>query len=227
MSLDEYIPTIGFNITKFNEYVKTLVAQLAARGERTDDLLINLFKRYLAAPDKEFATYIKEKQSKYYEGEQINWNDLMQLAKEKYEVLVEGKTWNAPSLEEEKIIALESRFNKFQKGSKKGKWKDEGKKRKIHDGKKKEKPYSLTKPPKESEKDKTIAWNGMTWHWCGKATGGKCERWRCHKGKDCKGKGFKPGTDTRKVKEEDSNKRLKLSKALEAIIEESNNDEWE
>jgi hypothetical protein len=30
--------------------------------------------------------------------------------------------------------------------------------------------------------------NGFDWYWCGKATGGKCEKWRAHKPKDCMGK---------------------------------------
>ena len=55
-ALDSYLPTVGYNITKFNMYVKNLVDQLQARGEYTNDLLINLFKGYLAATDKSFTT---------------------------------------------------------------------------------------------------------------------------------------------------------------------------
>ena len=49
-------------------YVKNLVGQLRARGEYTNDLLINLFKGYLAATDKSFTTYIDKKLETYEEG---------------------------------------------------------------------------------------------------------------------------------------------------------------
>ena len=43
-SLETYIQTIGCDITKLNQYVKELNMGLMARGETTNDLLINLFK---------------------------------------------------------------------------------------------------------------------------------------------------------------------------------------
>jgi hypothetical protein len=30
-------------------------------------------------------------------------------------------------------------------------------------------------------------YNGCTWYWCGKLTGGKCEKWHAHNPKECKG----------------------------------------
>ena len=59
-NLDEYIVKIESNITKFNGYVKLLVNNLAARGQRTEDLLTHLFKGYQAASDKVFVRYINE-----------------------------------------------------------------------------------------------------------------------------------------------------------------------
>ena len=56
--LDEYISSVGQDITKFNAYVKLMVEGLNARGESSSDLLINLFKGYLACSDKEFVSYI-------------------------------------------------------------------------------------------------------------------------------------------------------------------------
>ena len=53
-NLDDYIIKIDSDITKFNSYAKLLVNSLEARGERTKDLLTQLFKGYLAASDRVF-----------------------------------------------------------------------------------------------------------------------------------------------------------------------------
>ena len=61
-SLDVHIPTIGYDITKFNGYVKMLIDSLHARGEVTHDLLPNLFKGYKAVSDKKFLNYVSHKE---------------------------------------------------------------------------------------------------------------------------------------------------------------------
>eukprot|EP00978_Attheya_sp_CCMP212_P004226 scaffold9244_cov59-Attheya_sp.AAC.1 len=66
--LNIYLPTIGSDITKFNQYVKLLLVALHSRGKKTEDLLTNLFKGYLAASDKVFVKYILRKQEEYEEG---------------------------------------------------------------------------------------------------------------------------------------------------------------
>ena len=50
-------------------YVKNLVDQLQARGQYTNDLLVNLFKGYLSATDRSFPTYIEKKLEAYDEGQ--------------------------------------------------------------------------------------------------------------------------------------------------------------
>ena len=42
------------------------------------------------------------------------------------------------------------------------------------------------KAPKSNDK-KEVEFKGHTWYWCGKETGGKCEKWRAHKPSECKG----------------------------------------
>lgn len=69
--------------------MKGLVHSLAARGERTEDLLSNLFKGYLAVSDESFIRYISTKLEKYEEGEDTNADKLMQLADNKYRLLKE------------------------------------------------------------------------------------------------------------------------------------------
>ena len=53
-NLDTYMSTVNSYIEDFNKYVKVNVYGLKARGECTDDLIINLFKVYQVASDGEF-----------------------------------------------------------------------------------------------------------------------------------------------------------------------------
>ena len=96
-SLDEYLPTIGNDITKFNQYVLLMVAALAARGEKTKDLLTNLFKGYKAAADVKFVDYIARKQERHEEGEDMTYSVLMHAANKKFKTLKEKGEWNTPS----------------------------------------------------------------------------------------------------------------------------------
>ena len=102
-------------VVKFNMYVKNLIAELLSRGETTNDLLVNLFKGYGVASDKMFRDYISHKEDRYDEGEDIIPDELMNLASNKYKVLKDKGLWNAPSSEEEKIIALEAKIKDLTK----------------------------------------------------------------------------------------------------------------
>ncbi len=77
--------TVNSNIELFNQYVKTNKEGLVARGERTDDLLTNLFKAYLVVSDQEFVRYIKAKKDEYDDGGDIDEDKLMTLALNKIE----------------------------------------------------------------------------------------------------------------------------------------------
>ena len=113
-SLDVYILTIQCDIVKFNGYVKLMVDSLAARGETTTDLLVNLFKAYTNVSDKVFVSYMGRKKELHEEGANLSLDEVMTLAANKYKQLKDLETWNAPSPEEEKIMALEARINKMR-----------------------------------------------------------------------------------------------------------------
>jgi len=108
--------------------------------------------------DRDFITYIKKKEDAYEEGENVEIEMLMLQASNKYKTMVEAKTWNAPSPEDEKIIALEAQLKKMKKPNKpnkpdkpsKEKGKGKGKER-SHPGK----PAWMTKPPPAAGKLKT------------------------------------------------------------------------
>ncbi len=200
-TLDTYLPTVGYNISQFNMYVKNLVNQLRARGEYTNDLLVNLFKGYLAASDRAFTGYIEKKLEAYEEGQPITADQLMLWARNKYDLLRDKGTWNAPTDEEEKIIALQAQVKamakqlKHTKDSSKPNSKSSSKKSDKHkQTKKKEKPEWFTTKPKDL--NKKVQWNNREWQWCGKDTGGKCESFVIHAPNECKGLKRKPKTPT-------------------------------
>jgi len=232
-SLDTYILTIGSDITKFNIHVSLLMDSLAARGESTQDLLTNLFKGYQAATDKTFVDYIGRKLEKYEEGEDVTSEALMEQADNKFKLLKESGNWNAPSEQEEKILALQSEIKILKKKSKdpkkppfKGKPTD-GKGKGKNAGLQAEKPSWFYKEPKEDEIHKPKMFNGKAWYYCGKKTGGKCDgQYRRHKPSDCEGKAHAFVPKEKKKTEENGNqdeRKLKLAKAYEATL--SANDE--
>jgi hypothetical protein len=104
---------IQSNIEEFNKYVKVNWEGLKARGERCDDLMINLFKGYQAASDREFVRYINQKKDAYDDGSDLTPEQLMTFALNKYEVLTKQDLWNAKTAEQEQIVALSAELGKI------------------------------------------------------------------------------------------------------------------
>jgi len=104
--------SIYLDIIKFNDHIKELVQQLHARGGTTHDLLLNLFKAYKVIKDKEFTKYINDKKNEYNEGKDINPSQLMLLASNKFKTMKQDDEWNAPSEEQEQIMALQAQVKK-------------------------------------------------------------------------------------------------------------------
>jgi hypothetical protein len=71
-SLDHAMREQDSNIEALDDYVLGLVSKLHARGQETQDLLVNLFKGYKACKDAEFVEYIKKKEDLYEEGGEVN-----------------------------------------------------------------------------------------------------------------------------------------------------------
>jgi hypothetical protein len=232
-NLDSYILTVDSDIGKFNQYVKLLIQSLTARNQKTSDLLINLFKGYGAVSDEVFRAWLMRKQDDHEEGEEMTPDELMIAAKNKFDTMVEKGTWNAPTAEE-KIVALEAKFNSTMKSLNKKVTFDSSKKKqgsksggdKLNSKKKEGDHPKKWKAPKQGEK-KEVEFKGHTWYWCGKDTGGKCEKWRAHKPKECKGLGADATGDKRKRdstgsdKKKSIEKKLKVAKAYIAKMEQS------
>ena len=89
--LDDYMTSIDYNITTFNGFVRFQMDALKARGETSSDILINLFKGYLAAPNKEFNMYIKQEKNDHKEGQDLSEDNITVRVENKYIMLVRGR----------------------------------------------------------------------------------------------------------------------------------------
>jgi len=227
--------TIDSDIGRFNQYVKLLVQSLTARNQTTSDLLINLFKGYGAVSDEVFRAWLLRKQDDNEEGEELTPDELMLAAKNKYDTMKEKGTWNAPTAEE-KIIALEAKLDSTVKSLNKKvsfeRKKGGGGTKKHSDAKgggkkdgdmKKDSDHPKKWPAPKAGDKKEKMYKGHMWYWCGKETGGKCEKWRAHKPKECKGianpSNKRDSEGDKKSDKKHLAKKLKIAKAYVARIE--------
>ena len=180
--LDEYMKTIDSDIEKFNLYVRKLRQNLSARGETSNDLLVNLFKGYASASDESFTRYIQRKKDAYDEGDNVTEETLMKDAINKFQNLkLEGK-WNALSADQEKLVALQAEFKVLKDknlkltpnlsgDNKNNNYSDSKKANTNKKSKNKRKNQNAASwawkkvPPKENE-PKTIQKDKKTYHWC-------------------------------------------------------------
>lgn len=232
-SLDTYMKSVDSDIEKFNQYVKSQLDSLNARGQTTQDLLANLFKGYEEASDNTFRAYISKKQDDYHDGVEIASDHLMQLALNKYRTLVEGGKWNAPTEADEKIIALEAQLKKMStKNASTGKVtpgrkaQGTGKPNKKQAKSRYDRPAWMFEPPKQGEPSTKTA-NEKQYHWCPKH-----EAWGIHKPSECEGKGFNRVKKTqfnnnKKPGNKPDYKALKLSKALASVIKQDDEEDDE
>ena len=238
-NLDIELMQNGNDIIKFNSHVQVLLDQLAARGETTEDLLTNLFKAYATCSDHTFVKYIADHQTKWEDGETLTAQQLMAKAANKYKILKTKEMWEAPTAQDEKIMAMEAKLNSYLKkdGGKKRKQPkdaDEKTKKKQKFGEKpgkgkrkkqkKELPHWHFVRPADDELTKPKMWDGKQWHWCSKETGGKCEgQYRIHKPKMCKGTAKKRDGPPKS----EHNKKVVLNPAIDEPMDTDKDEEME
>jgi hypothetical protein len=242
---DAKIKELGYDIIKFNDWAKEQLAALAARGETTTDLMVNLFKGYEAVPDKEFTTYIASKKSRYEEGKPLTTNELMELAQNKFKNKKQVKTWNTPTEEQEQIIALEARIESLQaqnrvlskrnagkarqQGDRKQPTNNKGRNRNKQSrgnnhGNRSDGDYLnatgkwtwLKVPPKQGDKQ-SKTFDGKTFFWC-KAH----SRWGRHTTNECK-KGQPGGQQTKQSNNQEQNKAgnktIRFAESMAAVLD--------
>ena len=223
-SLDTKMSDVQDNIVELNQFVKAQQDGLTARGERTDDLLVNLFKAYRACGDHEFLTWIRAKEDSYNEGANFTPEMLMSLADNKYTTLVDSGLWMQKSEAQKRIVALAAQVQTLEKGKQavakakkdkdkkdyKGK-KDKNKKDKKFD-KHKEPAWVTVAPGAGQPQDKTV--EEKEWHWC--IHHGDAGKWVRHTRAECK---IKKELDAKTAKAAGGNSQMKVA-AMVAVYPE-------
>ena len=190
-SLPTKLEELKGDIDQLNAFVKVTQDQLLARNETTHDLLSNLFKGYLSSRDVTFRRYIEKKQEDYDDGTAFTVDGLMNLASNKYKTLVQAGKWMAPTDEQAKIIALETKLGQWTKkssGSNKSSNQPNNSAKSSKDnsskkGKKGKFPAWQTKYPGKDfiNANKTKVVEGRTYWWCKKH-----KRFVMHQTHECK-----------------------------------------
>jgi hypothetical protein len=219
-NIETFLAKVSYDVTKTNQRVAELLQDLHSRGETTHDLMNNLFNAYKSVKDREFSRYITQKESDYEEGViHMSEERLMLLAENKYKTLVEKGQWQAPTEEEEKIVALQTEIRALKNGrgaDKKAKnkpTKKEGNSKGGGDKSKKKDEAWMHVAPKEGE-PKAKSYNGKQWHWCANH-----QKWCLHSTEQCKGVGT-TAKGANKGKKPDGNQgnNPRLVKAQKATV---------
>ena len=171
-----------------NLHVKLLLNQLAAQKEHTTDLIANLFKTYSTSSDPAFREYVKKKKENYEDGDTYTANQIMKLAGNKYESMLEAQEWNSPTKEEEEIMVLKVQIGDLKRAVKTTKTN-------IH---RDQEPSDDTPPqharrtsrkyerPDDLSEVRVNRFNNKI-YFCCKENCGKCNGiWRMHKPSECK-----------------------------------------
>jgi hypothetical protein len=197
--MNKKLESLSGNIESLNDWVRSQVDRLSARGETCQDLLIYLFDAHSQAPDSTFVQYIAQQKSQYDDNTLDLTADRL-IAEHKYATLTRDETWSRPTQEEENIVALTARLEMMNKqiGKKKVDTKSKQskglkkttKKDKSPKGKKNkqdlDKKFAWKKvPPKDGEpRTKTVG--GKFYHFC--PNHDERGMWTLHKPSDCKAK---------------------------------------
>src|SRR5210317_2200562 len=162
--LPEYLIKLKSDIAKFNLYVEGLIESLEKRGATSTELLGTLFTAYQESiQDQVFVCYIETIENNHDSGQKITPRDLMNRVFSKYQTRVDSGKWNAPTPEQEQILALKAELKHLKPKPKakkeKSEHKKQEKKKSKEKGKKKRKPTKHTNPwmlvPPTEQENKT------------------------------------------------------------------------
>jgi hypothetical protein len=219
-----------------------LLTTLHSRGETTYDLLTHLFAAYGVASDKTFREYATKQEQEWEDGKTMSPQELMIKMGNRYKTLKVKGLWDAPSKDEEKLMAMQTKFNEMKEhlqrktreyNKAKGGTKYGGKGGSTQDTTRyPQDPTWLSNNEKPDPVSKVMQHKGWPWYYCCEENGGKCGgRWRKHKPSECKGISQRENERNAKRKEvsgtDESNKKFKLMKALEAKMGEQNSSDEE
>jgi hypothetical protein len=106
LSITILSPEYNCNIQKLNEYVIVLEEGLTARGESSQDTMMNVQAAYMVCKDADFVRHAKDEYARWEQGATMTLKEYMASALTKYKTLRMKGVWEAPSPEQEQIIAL-------------------------------------------------------------------------------------------------------------------------
>lgn len=201
-----------YNIDVFNTEINGYVQQLHALGTTTQDLFAHLTKAYKQVPDKAFKTYISNKIDDHDDNtHRLTAEQLMDLARAKYDEMVEDNIWMLQDDADKQLVALTAQLeqveiqnkglqSKLQRNFKRKDAPSKQGKRNWRKGKgnaNNDKWKWKEIPPKPGQKNKTF--EGKTYNWCIHH-----ERWTLHTSSACRHKDRKnsPPTGDNKEKNE-------------------------
>jgi hypothetical protein len=157
------------DIQKINEHVIVLEEGLKARGETSQDTMMNVQAAYMVCKDADFVRHVKDEYAKWEQGANMSLKEYMNSCLIKYKTLRMKGIWEASSPEQEQIIALTTAVSSLKFKAKSGKSKPSSKEspKQADKGPRKNDGNFTCKdvPPKVGEPT-TKLMNGKTYFWC-------------------------------------------------------------
>jgi len=172
--LDQLMGKVNNDITAFNDEVQNIVYQLQSRGEPVQHLMVNLFKGYEAAADKEFISYIRMKKYEYNEGGSLDADKLMSHAENQYMEMMRTKEWATQPKDNQEILALTAEIQALKDKVNSGE--NDNRNRNAERNKNAWRKIA----PKASEPHSKVR-NGKTFSWCPHH-----QAWCVHKPSECR-----------------------------------------
>jgi hypothetical protein len=93
------------DIQKINEYVIVLEEGLTARGEMSQDTMMNVQAAYMVCKDADFVRHANDEYARWEQGGNMSLKEYATSCLTKYKTLKMKGMWEAPSPEQEQIIA--------------------------------------------------------------------------------------------------------------------------
>ena len=183
-NLPSFMTSVNSNISEFNQHVEDIVMSLMARDAATAGLLTDLYDGYQTASDTKFTRYIETRYEAYMDGrDNMTYQQLMSAAEAMYLNKKRAGEWNAPTAEEEQIIAMTAQIKSLRADQKKPLKKKEKETTKDKDRIKFETQPWMLVPPSANETSKVKKYNKKDWRWCVKH-----QKWTLHgkPGNECR-----------------------------------------
>ncbi len=114
--LGAFARTVSDDINKINAEFDKNYSQIIARGTTVDNPIGMFFAAYRVVPCFNFRTYINKMHKDYLDGKHptMTHESLMGMTKSKFNYLCNKGTWEAKSLDNDKIIAMTAAINELK-----------------------------------------------------------------------------------------------------------------